>query len=939
MAETESFMRRDEDIIAFGPFQLDRTRYDLRREGEPVAIGARAMAVLLELTQNPGEILSSRELLRRVWQDTVVEEGTVRVHMALLRKILRNADPDGEYLQNVTGRGYRFVAPVVRQSEAVVVKGDDSPVQPQAVRRLQRKNNLPPRLTSIVGRQQVILTLVEKVPAQRFVTITGGGGSGKTTVAIAVAGLLAEGYADGVCLVDLASVMEARLVANALASSVGVAPLAADPLPEVLASLTTQSLLLILDNCEHVIDATARLAERVLQIAPGVHILATSREPLRAAGEAVHELAPLEVPAEQFPYSRDTLLSCPALQLFVERAEVYADAEIADDELHAVAEICRGLEGNPLAIEITAAHTRLIGVRSLVASLGNELLLSIGGRRTAERRHRSLRETFNWSHTLLSSAEQATFRRLSVFAGCFDVACAVAVVADSSVSEVHVFEALLSLARKSLVQVDLGSEAAAYRLLDLPKAYAREKLVEAGEEDIIRHRHSRMWCSVGAMQIHAHVRRGDDWVGAFGPRIEDLRAATRWSFSPSSGSPLGIKLTLMSLWFELVLAAESPRQPAWHDLYTYILRGSEDALLSGLTDVLESSRHRNETSVQGLTVLQQIGHGLSEQKSALWSLWFERVITRDYRIAINLSNAVSERGSGGGAHESALMDCMLALACGYSGDQISACRHAYWALDTIASGATIANPAGALLRCHIHTILARSLWLRGYAEQAVAAARRAVEDALLSGSHSVLCIALMVETSVAIWCGDRVLANDSLERLHEQSSKHSLEYYELWADCLRMILTTRSGSQAVEPLQLSMDPLNTSQYLDIVAALREDLVSTDAMVRAEAGRSGWCTSEIMRVKAERLIQSGGREALESAEALLRRALETARRQDARSWELRTAMSLARLWSHQQQVQEAEQLLTAVYSGFTEGFETADLKAARQLLDQLAPQRS
>jgi hypothetical protein len=391
----------------------------------------------------------------------------------------------------------------------------------------------------------------------------------------------------------------------------------------------------------------------------------------------------------------------------------------------------------------------------------------------------------------------------------------------------------------------------------------------------------------------------------------------------------------MSLWFEFVLAAESPGQPAWPDLYTYILRGSEGALLSSLADVLKSSRRWNETPMQGLTVLQQIGHGLSGQKSALWSLWFERVIKRDYRIAINLSNAVNERGSGGRAHESALMDCMLALACGYAGDQVSACRHAHWALATMASGTTTTSPAEAFLRCHTRTILARSLWLRGYAEQALEAARRAVEEALQSGSPSMLCIALMVKISVAIWCGDRVLANESLERLHEQSSTHSLEYYELWADCLRMILTTRSGSQGFEPLQLSMDPLTTSQYLDIIASLREDLVSTDAMVRAEAGRSGWCTSEILRAKAERLIQSGGRETHLSAEVLLHRALETARRQDARSWELRTAMSLARLWREQGRVHEALELLGAVYSRFTEGFDTADLNAARELLELLA----
>ncbi|HEY6645088.1 ATP-binding protein [Povalibacter sp.] len=925
----ESWPLPGDSIIAFGPFQLDRIRYDLRKDGASIPIGARAMAILLELTRSPGEILSTRELLRRVWQDTVVEEGTVRVHVALLRKSLRKADP-GEYVQNVTGRGYRFIAPLRGRNEAVAREGGD-PLEPEPPVRV---HTLPSRITSVIGREQVILTLVEKVSAHRFVTITGTGGSGKSTVAMAVAQQLAARYAHGVCLVDLAASTEARFVANALASALGVAPLAADPLPHVLECLSKRSLLLVLDNCEHVIEAAARLVETVLRSASRVHILTTSREPLRAAGEAVHDLASLEVPAEHRSYTRAALLRFPAIQLFVARAETYAGVGLNDEELRQVAEICRRLDGNPLAMEITAAHVRLIGASSLVGSLGNELLLSIDGRRTAERRHRSLRDTFDWSYGLLSLAEQATFRRLAVFAGWFDVDCAVATVADSALTEVAAFESLMGLARKSLVQVDTRGEAAAYRLLDLPRTYAREKLVEAGEADVVRHRHARMWCSVGAMQIHGHVRRGADWVGVFGPRIDDLRAATRWSFGASSGSSLRVKLTLMSLWFEFVLAAESPEQPVWPDLYAYILRGGEGSLLSGLGEFLQTSRCWKETPVQGLTVLQQIDHGRSEQKSALWSLWFERVIKRDYRIAINLSAALRERGSDGRPHESPLMDCLLALAWGYAGDQGSACRHAQWALATLSSGTNV-GPAEILLKCHIYTVIARSLWLRGFPDQAIEAVGQGVEAALLAGNPSMLCTTLLIATSIAIWCGDTVSATEYLERLHVQASAHSLEYYELWADCLRMIVNTSCGSQPIESLQLSVDPLSTSQYLDILASLREDLVSRDAMVRAEAGRSGWCTSEILRVKAERLIRDSGHEAFSCAEALLTRALEIARRQHARSWELRASMSLARLWKDQGRVREAQQLLTAVYSMFTEGLGTADLRAARQVIGQLA----
>jgi predicted ATPase/DNA-binding winged helix-turn-helix (wHTH) protein len=918
----EAWSQSDDSVIAFGPFQLDRARYDLRKDGVPVRLGARAMAILLELTRSAGEILSSRELLRRIWQDTVVEEGTVRVHVALLRKCLRRAAP-GDYVQNVTGRGYRFIAPLRSRNAPPAAEV----VDPADAAPAMHAHNLPARITSIIGREQTIQSLVERMRSHRFVTIVGAGGSGKTTVAMAVAKRLAADYTHGVWLIDLAACMESRLVTNAIASALGVAPMAAHPLPHLLEWLSTRSMLLVLDNCEHVIEAAAELAETLLRAGPGVHVLTTSREPLRAAGEAVHELASLAVPAESRSHTRAELLQCPAIQLFVERAEACAGVGFNDEELQLVAEICRRLEGNPLAIEITAANVRLVGASSLVTSKGCEWLLSMDGRRTADQRQRSLRDTFNWSYSLLTSAEQAIFRRLAVFTGWFDVDCAVAVVAEGVLNDVDAFESLLALARKSLVQVDTRGEATAYRLLDLPRAYAREKLVEAGEADALKYRHARMWCSVGAAQIHAHVRRGADWVGVFGPRVEDLRAATRWSFRASSASSLRIKLTLTSLWFEFVLAAESPAEPPWPDLYAYVLRGCEGPLLPGLSKLLDHSRNSD----------QQVDHGRSRPTSALSSLWFERVIMRDYRIAINLAEVLRDRGICG-PHESPLMDCMLALAWGYTGDHALACRHGQWALATLSSRVN-EGPADILLRCHLRTVVARSLWLLGLPDQAAQVAKQGVEEALHSGNPRMLCTTLLVAISIAIWCGDSALATEYLDRLQSQAEAHSLEYYELWADCLRMILSNPAGSQSLESFQMSADPLNTSQYLDILASLGEELVSGDAMVRAEAGRTGWCTSEILRVKAERLIQAGDHDALSGAEVLLHRALEVARRQDSRSWELRAAMSLARLWKDQKRVREAHQLLATVYSGFTEGHGTADLKTARLLLGQLAEEPS
>jgi predicted ATPase/DNA-binding winged helix-turn-helix (wHTH) protein len=919
-ASMQASARADEDIIVFGPFQLDRIRHELRKDGACLAVGSRAIGILIALTRHPGKTVSSRELLREVWRDTVVEEGTVRVHVALLRKILRDADPDNEYVQNVTGRGYRFVMPVLRSTNTKLPAG----------RRLG--NNLPQRLTSIIGREAVIDVLAEKVTGQRLVTIVGPGGGGKSTVAIGVAQALAESLLSDVYFVDLASIEDNRLVANALASVLGVVPVAPDPLPEVLASLCDRSMLLVLDNCEHIVDAAAELAERVLQSAPGVHILATSREPLRTMGESIVELAPLAVPSEQTQHTRAQLLECPAIQLFVQRAEAHARVQFDDEDVQLVADICRRLGGNPLAIEIAAGQVRFLGLRMLSVSLDDHLLLSIDGRRTAAPRHQSLRATLDWSYGLLTPAEQVSFRRLSVFASRFDLDCAIAVLADGELSEATAFECLVSLTRKSLVLAETRGGSVSYRLLDLPRAYAREKLEASGEQDAVRHRHARMWCSIGARQIHAHVRRGEQWVSAFGERLEDLRGAIRWSFAPESSSPLATKLVLTSLWFECVLAGESSGELEWVELYRYILGGAEGVLLAGLEDILENSRRCMEVPVLELTVLQHIARGHAESKTALWSLWFERVIKRDYRIAINLANAARACDFQTSAHEGPLVDRMLAVAYHYAGEQVLACKHAQRALDA-APSESASEQMQALLRCHMRSILARALWVRGFPDQALEAAHLSIAEAQHAGSPRLLCLTLLIGVAVAIWCGNSIAARSLRERLHEQAALHSMEYHRLWADCLQTIMAPQ-GLQGQEPLQLSADPLSSSQYLDVLGTLREELVSTDAITRTEAGRGGWVTAEVLRVKAERLIRDHGPASYACAEVLMHRALECARHQGARAWELRIAMSLARLWQKQERVQQGRALLHAVYSGFTEGYETADLVAARELIGQL-----
>lgn len=458
-----------EDIIAFGSFQLNRTTRILTNCDSPVALGSRAMEILLALTEKAGAILSNRELLDRVWPSLVVEDGRIRVHMALLRKALRKADPESDYVHNVNGRGYRFVAPITRQ------RGPGA----APLEQMSGRNTLPLRITSIFGREQTIRTLTERVLRERFMTVTGPGGSGKTTVALGAADALVAAHANGVCFVDLAEVRRAEQIWAQVGTSLGMAPAAERALPEILEHLSKQSLLMMLDNCEHVIEGARLLTESVLGNCPQVSILATSREPMRARGEGVLKLTPLELPLASDEPTRSSLLKSPAIQLFVARASAYADAGFDDEELSLVGNVCRRLAGNPLAIEIAASQVRWMGLKSLATSVYHAMYLSFEGRRTGARRQQTLRASFDWSFDLLSPEERAVFRRLSVFAGSFPGDRAAGLISDEHLTHQVVHECLASLARRSLIIAEARQEGVVCRLDHQTRAYAEEKLHEA----------------------------------------------------------------------------------------------------------------------------------------------------------------------------------------------------------------------------------------------------------------------------------------------------------------------------------------------------------------------------------------------------------------------------------------------------------------------------
>jgi predicted ATPase/DNA-binding winged helix-turn-helix (wHTH) protein len=457
--------------FAFGPFVLIPQRQSLLQDGAPVRIGGRALEILTALAERPGELISKRELVARVWPDTIVDDSNLKVNMAALRRALGDGGAhETRYIATVTGRGYRLIVPVTPG-----LAPDAAAVQAAAP---ARRHNLPTATTRIVGRADAIDAIRRDLDAARLVSIVGPGGVGKTTVALAVAGHAIGAFRDGVWLLDLASIDDPQLVPGAIAALLGV---------EGNTGLREREMLLVFDSCEHLIDAAAACACRILAEAAGVKILATSREPLQLKGERLRRLSGLESPPVAERLTAQHALLFPAVQLFVERATDRLDSfKLLDADAPAVAQLCRRLDGIALAIELAASRIDAFGVGGLLQQLDDRFGLLVG-RRAGPERHRTLRATLGWSYRLLTEAEAALLCAVSMFAGRFDIDDAAAV---ASLTRAEAADMLARLAAKSLLVTDLAAGGIAYRLQETMHTYCRDRLRADGTEHGVRERHA-----------------------------------------------------------------------------------------------------------------------------------------------------------------------------------------------------------------------------------------------------------------------------------------------------------------------------------------------------------------------------------------------------------------------------------------------------------------
>jgi non-specific serine/threonine protein kinase len=419
------------------------------------------------------------------------------------------------------------------------------------------KHNLPTPLTSFVGREREVAGLKERLLTTRLLTLTGAGGCGKTRLALHVAAKVVEQYPDGVWLVELASLADPALVPQAVARVLEIRELPEQPLLVALGeALGYRDLLLVLDNCEHVLDACAGLADALLQRCPTLRVLATSREPLGIQGETTWRVPSLAVPEVASERAPEQVREYEAVRLFIERAQAVApDFAVTPENAAALAQVCCRLDGIPLAIELAAARVRVLTVAQIAGRLDDRFRLLTGGSRTALRRQQTLRGLIDWSHDLLTAEERTLFRRLAVFAGSWTLEAAESVGVGDGIEAEVVLDLLTSLVDKSLVVVEPTGGEQRYRFLETVRAYAGEKLAEASEAQRLRDRHAA-WCLVLAERAEPELYGPASrvWLDRLEADNPNLRAALEWLLETDPDRAARLGGSLWKFWYLYPLA-------------------------------------------------------------------------------------------------------------------------------------------------------------------------------------------------------------------------------------------------------------------------------------------------------------------------------------------------------------------------------------------------
>jgi predicted ATPase len=816
---------------------------------------------------------------------------------------------------------------------------------------------LPATTAHIVGREAAIGEVCQKL-ADRFVSIVGPGGIGKTTVAVSVANKLLADFSGSVYFLELGGVAAPGLVDQAIVAAFGLPIQSGDPIADLISHLVGKRALLILDSCEHVLSRVVELAKRLVREAANLHILTTTREALGSDGEYVVNLPPLDFPLDFRRISASFALSFSSVQLFVRRAASNgAQVPLTDDVANLVANICRKLDGVPLAIELVAAQVGDHGLRETAALLDSHLALRWPGRRTAPKRQQTLGATLDWSYNLLSSSERSVLRQLTIFAGGFTLDAARAVV-DVSDVKADGLGAVAQLVAKSLVSANSGA-VKRYRLLDSTRAYAALKLTSDIERQALKRRHA-LYVVSWLREAAANARSVKRELSLMRTETDNVRAALDWAFSAGGDHSIAIDLAVGSapLWLGQALYTECQ---AWmlkagglarqmtdvssrHRLSIQMALGSAEAYSDGL------SKKTAGTWIRALKLADRVGD-IEAQLTCLfiicsWEIretWYGAALAtaeRRYEIA----KAIGDPGA------VSMCDWMVGHCQHHAGMLEESRARLQHLLDTDTEEGRLAQTSetGYDRKVDALGVLGNALWTLGFFDQAQRFGAEATEEAIALGLATPFGVAWTWAGFTTYLSGIRThdLERDMTE-LIEHGRAHSLKHEEGFGQCILGLCRIKQNDYAqgaptvVEGLRLltdahmqSFNPIILAHLAEAAAGmgrLSEAQALVERMVREDRTREHWCTPELLRVRATIAIAAGDEA---KGEGYLSDALAMATKHGALAWRLKIASSLAKLRLSRGHPIEARQILEPVYKAITEGFDTVDVRSAKRLLDDL-----
>ncbi|RYG89200.1 MAG: hypothetical protein EON59_01880 [Alphaproteobacteria bacterium] len=772
-------------------------------------------------------------------------------------------------------------------------------------------------IRELIGREAALTTLGGMLARYRFVSIIGPGGIGKTSVAHALLERLAERYADGILTLDLAAMFEPRQLLPALAQALGV-PTMADidnlDLAERFASLLAgRSLLLLLDSCEHMIDAAGQMAETLLA-APGVSVLTTSREPLRADGERVYRLEPMGLPSPGTA-DVDSALSSPAVRLFV--AHAFGTRGLAPQDVVVVTRLCRDLDGLPLALELAGAMTHRFGLVQLASQAGQRLLDGGGASGGPRERHLSLGAMLAWSYDVLSDDEKTVFRRLSVFRGSFTLEAASAIAADASLDSCSVKEIVIGLMAKSLVSASREPDGR-HRLLDTTRVYAARLHSDDADRILVADRHAEFLCGLleEAQVAWLHMPRRP-WLSLYGPWLDDVRSVLEFSRHVRQGLAVLAEMENPPQFLRMRLAAyarDNIDEPF----------GDEVVTMSQLDDGIRKAELADnpQTIVAPLMGYWCFCFGAAKFSHALETAYRLDATARrlnDPTLALIGKKTTAQALHFMGRHEEAMQSAAEALTLSWRKIPLSY------------SSAPV--DIGTAMRL----LMSRILWIRGEFDRAsdlcTQACVEAQDDRPMALCHAFALAAI----PLALWNRDFSSAEVLLSTLERHVQRYSIGLWLTWAKNYREVLSLLTAGATVTQeragrLAASI-AFSSCMQSDHLASFDVRLLASGAVDRANKGLVGWCVPEVLRAQAEALMASQTANAFHSAAVLLNRARTLAHQQGARLWELRTVCTQVRLSERLGHSEVFIADLQTLLAGLGEGPQVADLRIAHALLAQ------